>query len=115
LNPKGNCLFVQLIDSKALWDGDEFAPEVSRLVQYVRSCPARDEEAEMTLAGDRSGREFEARERSGVPIDDVSWDELVRLVERLKIEAPHNPWATLLLNSIHRDLQTSSVSWSAMQ
>jgi uncharacterized oxidoreductase len=113
INPKGNCLFVQLIDPAAFLDADEFAAEVGRLIQYVRNCPHRDPAAEITLPGDRSRREREARRCEGIPIDESCWRELVQLAERFEIEVPCNPWTTRPFNSTRVDSQTSSASSSA--
>jgi hydroxycarboxylate dehydrogenase B len=88
LNPKGNCLFIQLIDPALFFGAEEFAAEVARLVEYIRSCPRRDGVAQIELPGDRSRRSLEARRRRGIPIDVGCWFELVRLAKCLDVAAP---------------------------
>jgi hydroxycarboxylate dehydrogenase B len=87
-NPKGNCLFVQLIDPAVFFGAEEFAVEVARLIEYIRECPRRDGVGEIVLPGDRSRRSRDERIRDGIPIDDDCWRDLSRLGMRLDVPMP---------------------------
>jgi hydroxycarboxylate dehydrogenase B len=87
-NPKGNCLFVQLIDPAVFFGAEEFAAEVARLVEYLRDCPRRDGVGDIVLPGDRSRRSRDQRLRDGIPIDDDCWLELIQLAMHLDVPPP---------------------------
>jgi uncharacterized oxidoreductase len=88
INPKGNCLFIQLLDPAAFYGAEEFASEVDRLFDFIRACPCGDDSDEISLPGDRSRRVLAVRRESGVPVDEGAWSELLRLADRLGVGAP---------------------------
>jgi hydroxycarboxylate dehydrogenase B len=88
INPKGNCVFMQVIDPSAFYGGDEFTAEVDRLIDFLRACPLATGADEISLPGDRSRRTFDIRSEAGVPIEEGAWSELVRLAERLDVGVP---------------------------
>ncbi len=88
LNPKGNCVFMQLIDPAVFYGADDFAAEVDRLIAFLRDCPLASGAEEISLPGDRSRRTLAARSEAGVTVEEGAWSELVRLGERLKVIPP---------------------------
>jgi uncharacterized oxidoreductase len=88
INPKGNCLFLQLLDPAAFYGAQVFAAEVDRLIEFIRSCPSGDDADGISLPGDRSRRVLAVRRESGVPVDEGAWSELMRLADRLDVSSP---------------------------
>jgi LDH2 family malate/lactate/ureidoglycolate dehydrogenase len=88
VNPKGNCVFMQLVDPAAFYGKEEFAAEVDRLIGFLRDCPLASDADEISLPGDRSRRTLAARRESGVPVEDGAWSELVHLARQLKVATP---------------------------
>jgi uncharacterized oxidoreductase len=88
LNPKGNCVFMQLVDPTAFYGKEEFAAEVDRLIGFLRDCPLTSDADEISLPGDRSRRTLATRRESRVPVEEGAWTELVRLAQRLKVATP---------------------------
>ncbi len=108
LNPKGNCVFIQLIDPAAFYGADEFAAEVNRLVGFLRASPLAAGAEEVSLPGDRSRRNFAVRSETGIPIEEGAWSELVRLAERLDIVVP-----SLDRDGVQRNRRTASTAATA--
>jgi uncharacterized oxidoreductase len=88
LNPKGNGVFMQLVDPAAFYGAEEFAAEVDRLIGFLRACPLASGADGISLPGDRSRRTFAIRSEAGVPIEESAWSELVRLAQRLNVATP---------------------------
>ncbi len=79
LNPKGNCVFLFLLDPEAFGGRDHFGAEVEQLCQFVRNCPRADGVDRILLAGDPEHQRLEKVRQSGVTIDDAQWEILCQL------------------------------------
>jgi uncharacterized oxidoreductase len=65
-----------------------FAQEVSGLIAFVRGCPRVEGVDEIVLPGDPERRTLRNKEAEGITFDEKNWAELVKLAERLGVEAP---------------------------
>lgn len=89
INQNGNCVFMQVIDPDHLGGAAHFAREVAGLCEFVRSCPRIAGVDEILLPGDPERRTLAVRSKSGIPLDDGNWGQLVALANRLGVEVPH--------------------------
>lgn len=65
-----------------------FQAEVNKLIGYVRETPRKAGVEAIRLPGDRSASVREERNAEGVPLDEGTWDRLVRTAEELGVETP---------------------------
>jgi len=86
--PKGNCVFMMVVDPARLGGADAFAKEVTGLAKFVRDCPRIDSEQEILLPGDPERRTMQRLLREGVTLDEGNWGQLLELAERLGVSAP---------------------------
>lgn len=88
ITPKGNCVFIMLIDPAHLGGTDAFAREVSQLVNFVRSCPTKDGVDEILLPGDPEKNNTNEMLANGINFDEGNWDKLLALANQLGVEPP---------------------------
>jgi uncharacterized oxidoreductase len=86
--PIGNCVFFMVIDPKHYAGYEHLKNEVKNLEKYVRSVPRIDGVDEILLPGDPERRTMEARQVSGIPIDDGNWKALGVLAQELGVDIP---------------------------
>ncbi|MCO6456917.1 MAG: Ldh family oxidoreductase [Pirellulaceae bacterium] len=86
--PKGNCVFMMVVDPEHFGGRAHFADEVRQLVDFVRSCPRAEGVGEILLPGDPERRLVHQRRQSGISLDDENWKQLLKLAERLQVPAP---------------------------
>ncbi|MGA3406442.1 MAG: Ldh family oxidoreductase [Candidatus Bathyarchaeia archaeon] len=65
----------------------DFEEEVARLIDEIKSSPLRPGFDEILLPGERGHRITEERKKEGIPIDETSWQEIVRTCGELGIDA----------------------------
>lgn len=88
LTPKGNCVFMMVVDPAHFGGRAHFEAEVRQLVDFVRSCPRAEGVREILLPGDPERRLVQQRRQSGISLDDENWKQLLKLAERLQVAAP---------------------------
>ena len=88
INPNGNCVFMQVLDTAQLGGSGHVAGEVSQLTQFVRSCPRIAGVEEILLPGDPERRALEQRASSGIPLDEGNWGALAERAAALGVEMP---------------------------
>ena len=88
INQNGNCVFMLFVDPGQVGGASHFAAEVSQLVKFVTDCPRVPGCDEILLPGDPERRTQAVREKSGIPLDDGNWKQLVALAEKLKVTPP---------------------------
>lgn len=86
--PKGNCMFLMVIDPARLGGAEHFAKEVADLAKFVKECPRAEGAGEILLPGDPERKMVERRRREGISLDDGNWRALVNLAETLGVPAP---------------------------
>jgi hydroxycarboxylate dehydrogenase B len=86
--PIGNCAFFMVIDPQHYAGYEHLKTEVENLEQYVRAVPRIDGVDEVLLPGDPERRTMEARQASGIPIDEGNWKALGALAQELGVTVP---------------------------
>jgi ureidoglycolate dehydrogenase (NAD+) len=71
----------------------EFRHDVAALMAQVKSLPREDGYEELLLPGERGGRNAEARQRTGIPIDRKLWLKLCDIARPLGIATPETALA----------------------
>jgi len=77
-----------------VWDPDRFAghahftEQADRLIDYVRASPLKAGVELIRLPGDRANALFEERSRLGIPIDEKTWQALVKLADERNVSVP---------------------------
>jgi uncharacterized oxidoreductase len=88
ITPKGNCVFMMLIDPNRFGGNDIFAREVTDLAAFVRSCPRKEGVDKILLPGDPERNIARGRDRTGIPIDTANWGKLTSLAMDLSVDVP---------------------------
>jgi LDH2 family malate/lactate/ureidoglycolate dehydrogenase len=83
---QGQGVLMTAINIKAFTTVIEFKKEVDRLIREVKASPVRPGFDEVLLPGEREHRIFVQRQREGIPIDEISWQEIVSQCQDLKID-----------------------------
>ena len=78
-----NNMFALLIDPLRFGDGLWLAREFDAMTAYVKSTPPIDPELPVLIAGEPEILAAEVRRREGVPVDAVSWREILTAGEPL--------------------------------
>jgi uncharacterized oxidoreductase len=87
-SPKGNCVFMLLLNPAEFGGADRFRTEVEDLVDFVRSCPTAPGHERIILPGDPERMVMADRQQNGCPFDDENWCKLTSLAEELGVEPP---------------------------
>ena len=88
ITPKGNCVFLMLIDPNHLGGGEAFAREVTQIVDFVRSCPTKEGVDEILLPGDPEKKNTAKMMAEGIAFDQGNWDKLLQLANDLGVDPP---------------------------
>ena len=88
ITPKGNCLFLMVIDPSGLGGSDPYNAQVNQLVDFVRSCPTAEGVDEILLPGDPERKNIARNSQQGVSIDEENWQQLAALAEQLGVAIP---------------------------
>lgn len=78
-----NNMFSVVFDPQRLVDRDWFAREIDATIAYVKDSPPADPAKPVMVAGDPERKSMEARLRSGIPVDDTTWEEILAAGESL--------------------------------
>jgi LDH2 family malate/lactate/ureidoglycolate dehydrogenase len=76
------------IDVTRFMPVEEFTARVTRLVHIMKSTPAAPGFDEVLVAGDPEWRTEAERRRSGIPILDGNWREMLKAAERVGVAPP---------------------------
>jgi hydroxycarboxylate dehydrogenase B len=88
ITPKGNCVFIMLIDPNRFGGNETFTREVKSLTSFVRSCPRKSDVDRILLPGDPERDIARSRDVSGIPLDAANWTKLTGLAAELSVEVP---------------------------
>jgi len=80
--------FITVLDISRFRDYEEYKKDVLHLISNVKSCPLKDGFTEILIPGEIEDREAEKRMRDGIPIEDATWKELIKLAKELNIKPP---------------------------
>lgn len=86
----GNSFLAFVIDIAQFRDRVAFDTDVDQLVDYIKSSKLAPGFSEILIPGEPEIREQEHREKTGIPVDDETWRQIVEITERygLKIGRP---------------------------
>jgi uncharacterized oxidoreductase len=77
----GLCLIA--INPDAFYGKESFVKEMDQLSEYMTSCPTAPGFDQITLPGALDFQRKEQRLRSGVPIDEVTWETIVQAAKKV--------------------------------
>jgi hydroxycarboxylate dehydrogenase B len=87
-NLVANAVLFIALDVAQFAGADHFRREVNALAEAVRTCPRAEGVAEILLPGDPERRETERRRRHGIPLDDGTWIQLMKIAEEFNVTLP---------------------------
>ena len=82
----GNALFVQAIRVDAFQPLADFKAEVGRFIDYVKSAKPAPGFDEVLVPGERSWHTRQAREKSGIPVEDATWKNICETAEKVGVK-----------------------------
>ena len=88
ITPKGNCVFVMLINPAFLGGTEAFEREVTQLIDFVRGCPTAPGTDEILLPGDPERKTVARKTSEGLSLDDENWQKLAELADKLGVATP---------------------------
>jgi len=86
--PKGNCVFMLVLDPAFFGGVDHFAKEVADLQDFVRGCPRIDGVEKITLPGDPERAVLARNLENGLTFDDENWAALTRTAKKFGVAIP---------------------------
>jgi uncharacterized oxidoreductase len=81
----GNGLGFLVVDIAAFQAPDHFAALIEELREYIKSSPPSESRDEVTLPGELDFKLGERRLREGIPIDDQTWNQIVKAAESVGV------------------------------
>jgi uncharacterized oxidoreductase len=87
-NLSANAVLFVVLDIAQFAGREHFLHEVTALTENVRNCPRADGVAEILLPGDPERRSKAQRLKTGIPLDDGTWGQLLKLAEKLNVTVP---------------------------
>lgn len=80
-----NGMLTILIDPKRLGTGDAFARETTAFLESLRKSPVAPGFDKVRIAGEPERETRARREREGIPVDDITWEEILAAGAKLKL------------------------------
>ena len=80
-----NGMLTILIDPKRLGTGDVFATETTEFLKSLRKSPVAPGFDKVRIAGEPERETRAKRERDGISVDDITWEEIVAAGAKLKL------------------------------
>ncbi len=84
----GNALFIAALRVEAFRPLEDFFAEVQGLVERIKSCPPAEGFGEVMLPGENAHRHYVRREREGLEVDAVAWQQIAELASELDVQLP---------------------------
>ena len=85
MDQPGNGLGFLVVDIAAFQAPDHFAALIEELREYIKSSPPSESRDEVTLPGELDFKLGERRLREGIPIDDQTWNQIVKAAESVGV------------------------------
>ncbi|MCC6492794.1 MAG: Ldh family oxidoreductase [Pirellulales bacterium] len=97
--PPRDGVLLLAIDVEQYTDSEWFRAQVVQLIDHVKSCPPAPGYEEVFVPGELEHREAQKRRRTGIPVDDTTWEEMHSLARRFRLppemfDAAHDGWAS---------------------
>jgi uncharacterized oxidoreductase len=81
-----NGMLTILIDPKRLGTGDAFATETTEFLKSLRKSPVAPGFDKVRIAGEPERETRAKRERDGISVDEITWEEIVAAGAKLKVQ-----------------------------
>ena len=62
--------------------------EVTGLTKNIRACPKAEGIKEILIPGDPERKSKAQRQRDGIPLDEGTWGQLMKLAQEIKVALP---------------------------
>ena len=82
----GNAFLIIVIDIEKFTPIADFEAHVEGLIDFVKASPTASGFDEILIPGERSARAHGDRLANGIPLDDVTWGNLVKAAEQFGVE-----------------------------
>jgi hydroxycarboxylate dehydrogenase B len=83
-----NGVFVEVLSVEEFGSAEAFYDKVDELIAVTKSTRPADGHAEVFLPGERSRRAEAEQRRSGVSVDEKTWNQLAELAAELRVSLP---------------------------
>jgi hydroxycarboxylate dehydrogenase B len=87
-NLSANAVLFLVLDIDQFTGAGHFLSETTGLANNIRACPKAEGAPEILLPGDPERRAKAQRGKTGIPLDDGTWQQLTLLAERLQVDLP---------------------------
>jgi len=87
-NLSANAVFFLVLDIAQFAGAEHFLEEVTGLAGNIRTCPKAEGAPEILLPGDPERRSKAQRLEDGIPLDDGTWGQLMKLANTLNVSLP---------------------------
>lgn len=84
---KGQGVLITAIDVASFVPVDEFKAEVDRLISEIKDSPVMPGHDKVLLPGEREFDAMEERKRDGIPIDEISWQNILDVCNKIGVDA----------------------------
>lgn len=89
-NLSANAVFFLVLDVAQFAGAEHFLQQVTGLAENIRTCPkAAGNTGDILLPGDPERRTKAERMKTGISVDDGTWEQLVTLAKKLKVDVPY--------------------------
>lgn len=80
-----NNMLTFVVDPRRLVDHAWMEAEIDAVVRYIKDSPPADEGGEVMVAGDPERKVMAERQRSGIPVEDATWEEIMQAAEAVGV------------------------------
>lgn len=94
VNRVANAMLTILIEPGVFRDAEGFYAEVGRYIDYLKASPPRRGFTEILYPGEPEWRTEQERTRSGIPVDQTTWQEILEVGGRVGYHIADSPAGT---------------------
>lgn len=80
--------YVQALNIESLRNYEDYIKDIDRLVKKVKSAKPWEGQEEVYLPGELEFRTVKKREKEGIPIDENTWNSLLKIAEEFNVKPP---------------------------
>jgi len=106
--PARDGVLLLAIDVEQFTAGEAFREQVRQVISHVKSCPPAPGFEEAFVPGELEHREVQKRRRTGIVVDDTTWEEMQTLASRYGVESVIFDGAGALANGSRTTARASS-------
>ncbi|GBC75635.1 putative oxidoreductase YjmC [archaeon HR06] len=83
-----NGLFIHVINIDFFTPIEEFKAKIDKMIRKIKSSPLANGFKEILLPGEPELIEMEKRKKNGIPIEEKTWNKIVEVAKKYKVEIP---------------------------